>query len=119
MKSHIRAMLPITILLLAAPLPAMQRTNEIRPARTTEAAPGDADGVCQPRDRRSRGGLGRALRSARNSGLIGAVAGRTGGGYLAGSIAETAIDIGAAEADRAAPRAPDPSRDRAGENGRC
>lgn len=119
MKSHFWAMLPISSLLLAAPSPAMERSVAIPSAQPAEAAPPSPGRACQVRNDRSRGGLGRALRSARNSGLLGAVAGRTGGGYLAGSVAETAIDIGAAEADRAAARSPATARNSAGEGRPC
>lgn len=116
MKFHIWALLPVSTMLLASPSPAMQRTNEIRQAQTSEAAPRGGADMCEARGNRSRGGIGRALRSARNSGLIGTVAGRTGGGYLAGSVAETAIDIGTAEAER---RAADASRNADGQSRKC
>ncbi len=100
-------LLPASLLLLTPPVMAAvqgDRSATATPSVPATAAVPDAEPaeICQPRRERRRGlGLGGALRSARSSGLLGAVTGRSRGSGLIGSVASTAIDIGAAEADRA------------------
>ncbi|MBN8813577.1 MULTISPECIES: hypothetical protein [unclassified Sphingomonas] len=101
-------------ILFAIPAQAgVQDVPQAAPAASADA--GQATLECKPKKKKKKGGLGLGgvLRAARNSGLIGGIAGRVGGdAYLAHSAASTAIDV-------AASQPASPSQDSSGEGSGC
>ncbi|WP_212743239.1 hypothetical protein [Sphingomonas sp. 3F27E9-B] len=80
-------------------IPAQAGIQDVPQAQAASADAGQATPECKPKKKKKKGfGLGGVLRAARNSGLIGGIAGRVGGGaYLASSAASTAIDVAASQ----------------------
>lgn len=84
-------------LLLA--VPAQAGIQDAPKAEQSAPATGDpAVPECKPKKKKKGLGLGGLLRAARNSGLVGSVAGKIGGdSYLASAAASTAIDVAASQ----------------------
>ncbi len=83
-------------MLLAVPAQAgIQDAPQAQQAAPAAAAPAVPE--CKPKKKKGLG-LGGLLRAARNSGLVGGVAGKVGGNsYIAQAAASTAIDVAASQ----------------------
>lgn len=86
----------------AAMLLAVPAQAGIQDAPQAQAAPAEAAAAtpeCKPKKKKKGLGLGGLLRAARNSGLVGSVAGKVGGdSYLANAATSTALDVAASQA---------------------
>ncbi|WHU04865.1 hypothetical protein [Sphingomonas sp. NIBR02145] len=84
-------------MLLAVPAQAgIQDVPQAQQAAPAEAAPAVPE--CKPKKKKKGLGLGGLLRAARNSGLVGGLAGKVGGNsYIANAAASTAIDVAASQ----------------------
>lgn len=85
-------------LLLAVPAQAGIQDAPQPQAEQSAPAQGQAVPECKSKKKKKGLGLGGLLRAARNSGLVGSVAGKMGGdSYLASAAASTAIDVAASQ----------------------
>lgn len=101
MKQIFWAFVPVLILGAASPSAAARSKSDAKTVAAAVETAAEAEAPAAPciaeKKEKKKSGLGGLLRAARNSGLLNVVAGHTGAGAVVSSVANTAIDVAAAD----------------------